>query len=128
MIAAIGSDRKVAANLVAVGFMDEVLATARALYAGAGDYDVPTSTLNAIFIDDDLNFVATPDQAGVGIFAYVNDDQEVLIVTQSNSEHWYCIVENAATGAHFGAAYLPDTIDTVEGCRSVTLATPWSAL
>lgn len=116
------------ANLQAVGFLEEVLLTARALYAGAGDYDVPTSTLNAIFIDDDLQFVATPDQAGVGVIAYVNNDQEVLILTQSNSEHWYCIVENAVTGAHFGASFLPDTVDTVGGCLSVSLASPWSPL
>lgn len=115
-------------NLKAVTFMEEVLLTARALYDGAGDYDVPTSTLNAIFIDDDLQFVATPDQAGVGIFAYVNNDQEVLILTQSESEHWYCIVENATTGAHYGASFLPGTIDTVDGCLSVDLTTPWSVL
>ncbi len=116
------------ANEQAVGFMEEILLVARDLYAGAGDYDIPTSTLNAIFIDDALDFVGTPDQAGVGTFAYVDGGQEVHVVTQSASGRWYCFVDNAVTGAHFGSSFLPNTIDTPAGCRSVTLAVPWSLL
>ncbi len=117
-----------AGNLKAVNYMDDILEVARVLYAGAGDYDIPTSTLNAMFIDEEIELVGTPDQAGVNVFAYVDLGPELHVVTQSSSGHWYCFVENAVTGAHFGASFLPDTIDTPNGCRSVTLTDPWSVL
>ncbi len=115
-------------NAVTIGNMEAVLLVARDLYAAVGDYDIPNSTLNAMFFDEALSFVSTPDLAGVGVVAYMDMGQEVAILTQSASGRWYCTVENALTGAHHASAFLPATVDTPTGCSSVTLTNPWSLL
>ena len=115
-------------NAVTIDNMEAVLLVARDLYAAAGDYDIPNSTLNAMFIDESLLFVSTPDLAGPGVVAYMDMDQEVVILTQSDSGRWYCTVENAATGAHHASSFLPSTVDNPEGCGDVTLTNPWSLL
>ncbi|MEE9228812.1 MAG: hypothetical protein V3U47_07555 [Acidimicrobiia bacterium] len=116
------------ANDVTIDNMEAVLLVARDLYAAVGDYDIPNSTLNAMFIDESLLFVGTPDLAGPGVVAYMDMGQEVVILTQSASGRWYCTVENALTGAHHGSSFLPSTVDNPDGCRSVTLSNPWSIL
>ena len=108
--------------------MEAVLLVARGLYAAVGDYDIPNSTLNAMFIDESLLFVSTPDLAGPGVVAYMDMGQEVVILTQSNSGRWYCTVENAVTGAHHSSSFLPSTVDNPDGCRDATLTNPWSIL
>jgi hypothetical protein len=113
-------------NLTATTLLEETLILARALYAGAGDYDIPTSALNEI--TDTASFVESATNAAPNVVAYDDADQEVLIVTQSGSGRWYCIAEDAALGAHYGSAFNLDTVDTLAGCRSVSLAVPWSAL
>jgi hypothetical protein len=112
-----------AANLFVTDLMNDTLALARTLYASAGDYDIPTAALNAL--SEDVEWAGTADQAGVGTIAYVDNDQELLIVTQSASGRWYCIAEDAVLGAHYGAAALAATIDTIAGCRSVTMSNPF---
>ena len=111
------------ANDFVIGLLNDTLGLARALYASAGDYDIPTATLNAL--SDDVEWVGTADQAGEGAIAYVDNDQELLIVTQSASGRWYCIAEDATLGEHYGTAALPSTIDTIAGCRGVTLTVPF---
>lgn len=117
-----------AANAETILNMEAVLLVARDLYAGAGDYDIPNSTLNAMFFDEALTFVSTPDLATVGVVAYMDMGQEVVILTQSPSGLWYCTVENALTGAHHGSSFLPSTVDNPDGCEAVVLADPWSLL
>lgn len=116
------------ANDKTIDNMEAVLLVARDLYAAVGDYDIPNSTLNAMFIDEELLFVSTPDLASEGVVAYMDMGQEVVILTQSESGRWYCTVENALTGAHHGSSFLPSTVDNPGGCRSVALANPWSLL
>lgn len=111
------------ANNFVIDLMNDTLVLARDLYDGAGDYDIPTATLNAL--SDEVEWVGTADLAGEGSIAYVDNDQEVLILTQSASDRWYCIAEDATLGAHYGTAALPSTIDTIAGCRSVTLTVPF---
>ncbi len=117
-----------ASNDITIANMEAVLLVARDLYAAVGDYDIPNSTLNAMFYDEALTFVSTPDLAGVGVVAYMDMGQEVAILTQSAGGRWYCTVENALTGAHHGSAFLPATVDNPAGCTSVTLTNPWSLL
>ncbi len=112
------------ANTSAIDLLNDTLLLARVLYVGAGDYDIPTSALNEI--SETASFVEDVGEAGVGMVAYVDDDQEVLIVTQSGSGLWYCIAEDAAGGAHFATAFYLETVNTLAGCRSVVLAVPWS--
>ncbi|MBT8164963.1 MAG: hypothetical protein HKO63_08435 [Acidimicrobiia bacterium] len=112
-----------AANQFVIDLLNDTLDLARTLYAGAGDYDIPTATLNAL--SDDVEWVGTADQAGIGTIAYVDSDQELLIITQSNSGRWYCIAEDAVLGEHYGSAALAPTVDTIDGCRSVTLTNPF---
>jgi hypothetical protein len=112
-----------AANQFVIDLLNDTLALARTLYAGAGDYDIPTATLNAL--SDDVEWVGTSDQAGMGTIAYVDADQELLIITQSNSGRWYCIAEDAILGEHYGSSALAPTIDTIDGCRAVTLTNPF---
>ena len=111
------------ANQFVIDLLNDTLDLARTLYAGAGDYDIPTATLNAL--SDDVEWVGTADQAGIGKIAYVDSDQELLIITQSNSGRWYCIAEDAVLGEHYGSAALAPTVDTIDGCRSVTLTNPF---
>lgn len=113
-------------NATAITLLEDTLLLARDLYDGAGDYDIPISALNEI--STEAEFVESADEASNGIVAYDDTDQEVLIVTQSASGRWYCIAEDAALGAHYGSAFYLDTIDSLAGCRSVTLAVPWSTL
>lgn len=115
-------------NDTTIANMEAVLLVARDLYTAAGDYDVPNSTLNAMFYDESLVFVSTPDLASVGVVAYMDMGQEVVILTQSDSGRWYCTVENAVTGAHHASSFLPGTVDNPDGCESVVLASPWSLL
>jgi hypothetical protein len=110
-------------NSFVIGLMNDTLDLARALYGGAGDYDIPTATLNAL--SDDVEWVGTTNLAGEGKVAYVDHDQEVLVLTQSSSGRWYCIAEDATLGAHYGSAALASTIDTIAGCRSVTMTVPF---
>lgn len=110
-------------NDFVIGLLNDTLDLARALYAGAGDYDIPTATLNAL--SDDVEWVGTADQAGEGKIAYVDNDQELLILTQSSSGRWYCIAEDATLGAHYGSAALASTVDTNAGCRAVTMSVPF---
>ena len=112
-----------AANQFVIDLLNDTLDLARTLYAGAGDYDIPTATLNAL--SDDVEWVGTADQAGMGKIAYVDGDQELLIITQSDSGRWYCIAEDATLGEHYGSAELAPTVDTIDGCRSVTLTAPF---
>ena len=112
-----------AANQFVIDLLNDTLDLARTLYAGAGDYDIPTATLNAL--SDDVEWVGTADQAGMGKIAYVDGDQELLIITQSDSGRWYCIAEDATLGEHYGSAALAPTVDTIDGCRSVTLTAPF---
>ena len=112
-----------AANQFVIDLLNDTLTLARTLYAGAGDYDIPTATLNAL--SDDVEWVGTADQAGMGTIAYVDSDQELLIITQSNSGRWYCIAEDAILGEHYGRAALAPTIDTIDGCRAVALTNPF---
>jgi hypothetical protein len=112
-----------AGNQFVIDLMNDTLALARTLYAGAGDYDIPTATLNAL--SDSVEWVGTADQAGEGKVAYVDADQELLILTQSASGRWYCIAEDATLGEHYGSAALASTVDTIAGCRSVTLTNPF---
>ncbi|MGI9610543.1 MAG: hypothetical protein ACR2NL_09660, partial [Acidimicrobiia bacterium] len=112
-----------AANQFVIDLLNDTLALARTLYGGAGDYDIPTATLNAL--SDDVEWVGTADQAGIGKIAYVDADQELLIITQSSSGRWYCIAEDAILGEHYGSASLAPTVDTIDGCRAVTLTTPF---
>ena len=112
-----------AANQFVIDLLNDTLDLARTLYAGAGDYDIPTATLNAL--SDDVEWVGTADQAGMGKIAYVDGDQELLIITQSDSGRWYCIAEDATLGEHYGSAALAPTVDTIDGCRSVTLTNPF---
>jgi hypothetical protein len=124
-----GTDNLVAdgsANTTTIELLEDTLVLARALYAGAGDYDIPTSALNEI--TSTASFVESAAEAGPGVVAYDDADQEVLIVTQSGSGRWYCIAEDAGLGAHYGSAFYLDTVDTLAGCRSVSLAVDWSAL
>jgi len=110
-------------NQFVIDLMNDTLALARTLYAGAGDYDIPTATLNAL--SDDVEWVGTADQAGEGKVAYVDADQELLIITQSASGRWYCIAEDAILGEHYGSAALAPTVDTIAGCRAVTMSNPF---
>lgn len=110
-------------NQFVIDLMNDTLALARTLYAGAGDYDIPTATLNAL--SDDVEWVGTADQAGEGKVAYVDADQELLILTQSASGRWYCIAEDAVLGEHYGRAALAPTVDTIPGCRSVAMSNPF---
>ncbi|NNC93145.1 MAG: hypothetical protein HKN80_11720 [Acidimicrobiia bacterium] len=110
-------------NEFVTDLMNDTLALARSLYASAGDYDIPTAALNAL--SDDVTWVGTADQAKVGTIAYVDNDQELLIVTESASGRWYCIAEDAILGEHYGAAALAATVDTIDGCRSVTMSNPF---
>ena len=112
-----------AANQAVIDLLGATLGLARSLYAGAGDYDIPTATLNAL--DDTVEWVETAAEAGENKVAYVDDDQELLIITQSSSGRWYCIAEDAAIGAHYASAAQPGTIDTIAGCRGVTLTVPF---
>ena len=114
------------ANLTTATLLEDTLILARALYAGAGDYDIPTSALNEI--TDTASFVESAVEAGPSVVAYDDAGQEVLIVTQSGSGRWYCIAEDAALGPHYGSAFELETVDTLAGCRSVSLAVPWSVL
>jgi hypothetical protein len=111
------------ADQFVIGLLNDTLALARSLYASAGDYDIPTAALNAL--SEDVEWVGTADQAGIGTIAYVDNDQELLIVTRSNSGRWYCIAEDALLGEHYGAAALAPTVDTIPGCRSVTMSNPF---
>ena len=111
------------ANQFVIDLMNDTLDLARSLYASAGDYDIPTATLNAL--SDDVEWVGTADQAGEGAVAYVDNDQELLVITQSASGRWYCIAEDAVLGEHYGSAALAQTIDTIAGCRSVTMTNPF---
>lgn len=110
-------------NQYVIDLMNDTVALARDLYDDAGDYDIPTAALNAL--DDEVTWVGTTDLAGEGSVAYVDNDQEVLILTQSSSGRWYCVAEDATVGAHYGSAAQAATIDTMAGCRSVTLANPF---
>ena len=116
------------ANDVTIVNMEAVLLVARDLYAAVSDYDVPNSTLNAMFYDESLLFVGTPDLASEGVVAYMDMGQEVVILTQSASGRWYCTAENALTGAHHGSSFLPSTADNPDGRRSIALSNPWSLL
>ncbi|MGI9647019.1 MAG: hypothetical protein ACR2OI_00725 [Acidimicrobiia bacterium] len=110
-------------NQFVIDLMNDTLALARTLYAGAGDYDIPTATLNAL--SDTVEWVGTADQAGEGKVAYVDADQELLILTQSASGRWYCIAEDAVLGEHYGSAALASSVDTIAGCRSVAMTNPF---
>ncbi|MDH3605536.1 MAG: hypothetical protein OER12_00910 [Acidimicrobiia bacterium] len=110
-------------NQFVIDLMNDTLTLARSLYLGAGDYDIPTATLNAL--SDDVEWVGTADQAGTGKVAYVDNDQELLIITQSASGRWYCIAEDALLGEHYGSAALAPTVDTIDGCRSVLMSNPF---
>lgn len=111
------------ANQFVIDLLNDTLTLARSLYASAGDYDIPTAALNAL--SEDVEWVGTADQAGIGTIAYVDNDQELLVVTQSNSGRWYCIAEDALLGEHYGAAALAPTVDTIPGCRAVTMSNPF---
>lgn len=111
------------ANQSVIDLMNDTVELARDLYDDAGDYDIPTAALNAL--DDTVTWVGTTDLAGEGSVAYVDNDQEVLILTQSASGRWYCVAEDATIGAHYGSAAQAATIDTIAGCRSVTLTNPF---
>lgn len=110
-------------NQFVIDLLNDTLDLARSLYADAGDYDIPTATLNAL--SEDVEWVGTANLAGEGSVAYVDNDQEVLILTKSASDRWYCIAEDATLGAHYGSAAQAATIDTIAGCRSVTMAVPF---
>ena len=111
------------ANQFVIDLLNDTLALARTLYAGAGDYDIPTAALNAL--SDEVEWVGTTDQADVGKVAYVDNDQELLLFTRSDSGRWYCIAEDALLGEDYGSAALAATIDTIAGCRGVELTNPF---
>lgn len=111
------------ANDAAMGNLHSALALARQLYEDAGDYDIPIPTLEAL--EPGFPWVASSNLAEGGAVAYVNDGQQLLLVSQSFSGRWYCIAEEAGKPAVYASGAFAATVDTYAGCQSVTLANPW---
>lgn len=111
------------ANDTAMGNLHSALALARELYEDAGDYDIPIPTLEAL--EPGFPWVASSNLAEGGAVAYVNDGQKLLLVSQSVSGRWYCIAEEAGQPAVYSSGAFAATVDTFEGCKSVSLSNPW---